>query len=241
MLNKFMRVALVCLGAAMITGCYHNATDRASTQARLDFYNQEALLEKQSQEAVSTYRSKFSSLDYHYTVRLYKTELMADNKRVKTGESIQEFSIHATGGEIAEFRYDGKTPSADDKPLGDDELLYVGQSSYGAEYNLTPEAAGKRPGSIEFKIDPNHPSANGRVKVSFITRRNIGVAKASCIEPQIISSGRSSVTVGFMRIALQSKDRVNLLREGKAEFAVDNFFVELEVTASGSAPTHDVI
>lgn len=238
MLKKLMRMALVCFGAVVISGCY-SSIDRVSSQAFADFETREALHEKQRQEAVAAYRSKFSYLAYRYTVRLYKTELNADGTHVKTGQPVQEFSILANGGEIAEFRYDPYKPSADEKPFGESELIYVGQSNYGAEYDLRPEVQEKYPGSIEFKVDPNLPYAQkGRAWVSFKTRRTVGVTKAT-IEPNIMTS-YSTVTVGNFQLELQPKDGLDSLREGKKEFVVDAFFVELDVTASGKIKPDDV-
>jgi hypothetical protein len=238
MQNKFMRVALICLGAAAISGCY-SSFDRSSSQAYIDFEARQASLEQQRQEAAAAYRSKFSYLVYHYDVRLYKTELKADGSRVKTGQPVKEFSITTNGGEIAEFRYDSYKPSPDDKPLDESELTYVGKSNYGAEYDLRPEVQEKYPGSIEFKVDPNLSYARGRAWIVFKARRTVGVVIPT-IEPKIMTSS-STVTVGNFTLTLQSKDGSDFVREGKKEFVVDAFFVELDVTASGKLKPEDVV
>jgi hypothetical protein len=177
-------------------------------------------------------------LAYSYTVRLYKTELKADGTRVKSGQPIKEFSASANGGEIASFHFDDYKPTADDKPLADNELQYVGQNNHGAQYDLTPEAQVKRPGSIEFNVDPNLAYARGRVYVSFKTKRVVGVTKATNF-PRLMT-GNSNVTVGNVLLTLQPKDGSDSLRESKKDFVVDAFFVEFGVTALGKLKPEDV-
>jgi hypothetical protein len=238
-MHKYMRVALVCLGAAVISGCYSGGVDPAATQAGVDFERQEAQFAKQRQEAVEAYRSKFSYLAYDYTVRLYKTELKADGTRVKSGQSIQEFVIFANGGEVTGFRFDTfSKPSAEDKSLDETELVYVRESHYGNEFDLTSEAQEKHAGSIEFKIDPNLPYARGRVYVSVQTKRLVGVTKVSTTPT--LMTGNSSVAVGDFQLALTPKEGDDSRREGKKELVVGAFFVEFGVTALGKLKPEDV-
>jgi hypothetical protein len=239
MLIKYIRAALAFFVIVVMSGCYNNVIDQNSAKERTDIQNREALVEKQRQEAVSAYRSKFSYLAYHYTVRIYKAELNTDKIYKKTGQPIKEFSILANGGEITNFSFDATDPATKDKLLTEDDLVYVGESNYGSEYNLKPAAQEKRPGTIEFKVDPNLPYASGRVYVTFKARRAIGVTFAPL--DHNFMTAYSNVVEGDFQLTLKLKEESDSLRESKKEFAVGPFFVEFDVSVSGKLKPNDVV